>query len=151
MSPRVSLGSLSATSCTSSQGRVRRPRVESEMSKNDCDHQVTRLCSASKKSRERCARSGKREGGMLKAVCKGWGSSESRRAWGQHRALKEFTGEPTLSRAWQHHLLRMRADASNAITWNLCTSRRIARSFEVIGFLMSVSMSAGLCYSLSQR
>lgn len=65
-SDESSRGRRSITSCVSSHVRVRRPREGSEMSKKDCDHQDARLCRASRKRRDRCARSGKRLGGITK-------------------------------------------------------------------------------------
>jgi len=75
-----SRGRVSTSSWTSSHVRVRKPRVGSEMSKNEEDHHVTRDCKASKNKRERCARSGKRDGDIVNADWRGCGRRDSKRA-----------------------------------------------------------------------
>lgn len=66
-----SLGKVLTIFSTSSHGLVRSPRVGSEMSKNENVHQVTRSWRASKNIRDLLARSGYRDGGIVKAATRG--------------------------------------------------------------------------------
>ena len=65
------------------------------------------------------------------------------------------TSPRTLSKEFPAHLFRMRALARSAMTCNLCASSRIARSFEVMGFLpnqyqYSQGISRDKCNLLAQ-